>query len=138
MIDIDHFKDVNDRYGHQAGDIVLREVAARIRDNLRPTDLVARYGGEEFVALLPRTSLEILLPIIQRLNAAIRQNPIKFNDINISVTISIGASVLTAESTSLDELLAQADQAMYRAKMTGRNRTVIFNPSGYENFLEIT
>ncbi len=126
MIDIDHFKDVNDRYGHQAGDIVLCEVAARIRDNLRPTDLVARYGGEEFVALLPRTSLEILLPITDRLNAAIRQTPIKFNDINIFVTISIGASVLTAESTSLDELLSQADQAVYQAKQRGRDCTVIW------------
>lgn len=136
MMDIDHFKNVNDHYGHQAGDIVLQEIAARIRDNLRPTDLLARYGGEEFVALLPRTSPDTLIQITQRLNVAVREYPIIYNGINISVTISIGASVLTAESHSLDELLTQADQAMYQAKTAGRNYTVIFNHAESEDFLE--
>jgi two-component system cell cycle response regulator len=126
MMDIDHFKDVNDRYGHQAGDIVLQEIAARIRNNLRPTDLLARYGGEEFVALLPRTSADTLIQITQRINVAVGETPITYNGINISVTISIGASILTAESSSLDELLSQADQSVYQAKDAGRNCTVIF------------
>ncbi len=127
MIDLDHFKSVNDRYGHQAGDAVLREVSARIRQSLRPTDLVARYGGEEFVALLPRTPFDTLKQITLRLNAAIREHPVTCNGVNISVTISIGASMLTAECPSLDELLSQADQFVYQAKAAGRNCTVIFN-----------
>ncbi|HRQ22676.1 MAG TPA: diguanylate cyclase [Anaerolineales bacterium] len=136
MMDIDHFKNVNDRYGHQSGDAVLREIAARLRDNLRPTDIIARYGGEEFVALLPRTSLDTLTQITQRLNAAVREQPIEYNRINISITISIGAIILTAESRSLDELLTQADQAMYQAKAAGRNCTVVFNSSRCEDVTE--
>jgi len=128
MMDIDHFKNINDQYGHQAGDVVLHEVAARIRDNLRPTDLVARYGGEEFVAILPRTSQETLQKIADRLNAAIRERPFEYKRHIIPVTISIGGAMLTAESHSLDELLTQADQAMYQAKAAGRNCVVIFNP----------
>ncbi len=128
MMDIDHFKNVNDQYGHQAGDVVLHEAAARIRDNLRPTDLVARYGGEEFVAILPRTSPKTLQKITDRLNAAIRERPFEYKCHIIAVTISIGGAMLTAKSHSLDELLTQADQAMYQAKAAGRNCVVIFNP----------
>lgn len=126
MIDIDHFKNVNDQYGHRAGDAVLCELAARIRDGLRPTDLIARYGGEEFVALLPRTSHEALEQIASRLNAAVREQPVECGGRKISVTISIGGAVLTTASRSLDELLTQADQAMYQAKDRGRDCTVIF------------
>lgn len=132
MMDIDHFKNVNDRYGHQSGDAVLREIAARLRDNLRPTDIIARYGGEEFVALLPRTSLDNLTQITRRLNAAVREQPIEYNSINISITISIGAIMLTDESRSLDELLTQADQAMYQAKAAGRDCAVVLKSSGFE------
>ncbi|MEW6285523.1 MAG: diguanylate cyclase [Chloroflexota bacterium] len=127
MMDIDHFKDVNDRYGHQAGDAVLREVAARIRDNLRPTDIVARHGGEEFVALLPRTSLVTLEQIACRLNIAVQERPIEIDDISITMTISIGGAGLTAQTRSLDELLTQADKSMYRAKNKGRNCFVLWH-----------
>ncbi|MCA2001932.1 MAG: diguanylate cyclase [Chloroflexi bacterium] len=136
MIDIDHFKNVNDRYGHQFGDVALWEIAARLRDNLRPTDIIARYGGEEFVALLPRTSLNTLKQITQRLNAVVREQPIEYDRIKVSITISIGASMLTAESRSLDELLTQADRAVYQAKAAGRNCTVIFSSFGFEGATE--
>lgn len=126
MMDIDRFKNVNDDYGHQAGDEVLREVAARLRDNLRPTDLIARYGGEEFVALLPRLPLTALAPLANRLNAVVRETPVMHNSQGISVTVSIGAAVLLRESHSLDELLTRADQAMYRAKHGGRNCWVLW------------
>lgn len=126
MMDIDHFKAVNDRHGRQAGDAVLREVAARIRNNLRPTDLAARYGGEEFVALLPRTARATLVHIANRLHTAVREQPVVYNGLAISVTISIGAAVLTSDSRSLDELLSQADQAVYQAKQRGRNCYVIW------------
>lgn len=126
MMDIDHFKAVNDRHGRQAGDAVLREVAARIRDNLRPTDVAARYGGEEFVALPPCTTRATLVHIANRLHAAVREQPVVYNGLAIFVTISIGAAVLTSESRSLDELLSQADQAVYQAKQRGRNCYVIW------------
>ncbi len=128
MMAIDHFKTVNDRYSHQAGDVVLQENAARLRDRLRPTDIIARYGGEEFVALLPRTPLDTLTQITHRLNAVICERPVEYEGLNISVTISIGGAMLTAESRSLDKLLTYAGQSMYQAKATGRNCAVIFNP----------
>jgi diguanylate cyclase (GGDEF)-like protein/PAS domain S-box-containing protein len=126
MLDIDHFKNVNDIYGHQAGDAVLREVAARLLDNLRPADLIARYGGEEFVVMLPRLPITALAPLANRLNAVVRDTPVLYNNQNISVTISIGAAILAPESHSLDELLTQADQAMYQAKQQGRNRWMLW------------
>jgi PAS domain S-box/diguanylate cyclase (GGDEF) domain len=121
MIDIDHFKHINDTYGRQAGDAVLREVAARLQHSLRPTDLIARYGGEEFVALLPRMPITALGPLANRLNAIVRGTPVLYDGQNISVTISIGAAILTQDSLSLDQLLTQANQAMYQAKQNGRN-----------------
>ncbi len=121
MMDIDHFKQVHDHYGHQVGDVVLQEVIARIHDNLRPTDLVARYGGEEFVAMLPRISRATLSQITQRLNAVAREQPVTYNGTDISITISIGATILTGANYSLDEFLSQADQSMYQAKAVERN-----------------
>ncbi len=126
MFDIDHFKTVNDTYGHQAGDAVLREVAIRLLESLRPTDVIARYGGEEFVAMLPRISSAALTLLADRVNAAISEKPISYNNARISVTISIGASVLSDESLTLDKLLTRADLAMYQAKNKGRNCWVIY------------
>mgnify|MGYP000153289517 CR=1 FL=1 len=134
MMDIDYFKNINDQYGHQAGDVVLQEVAARIRDNLRPTDLLARYGGEEFAAILPRTSQDTLQKIADRLNAVIREQPFKYKQHIITVTISIGGAMLTAATRSLDDLLSQADQAMYQAKAAGRDCVVIFDQSDSDTF----
>lgn len=128
MVDIDHFKEVNDRYGHLAGDLVLQEVATCIRQNLRPTDVIARYGGEEFVVLLPRTSLETMTQIAHRLNHAIREQPIEYKQGNLRVTISVGGVMLSAASRSLDELVTQADRAMYQAKAQGRDCCVIYRP----------
>lgn len=124
---------MDDHYGSQAGDVVLQEAAARIRDNLRPTDLLARYGGGEFAALLPRTSQDTLQKIAKRLNAAIREQPFEYKSHIIPVTISIGGAMLTDATLSLDDLLSQADQAMYRAKAAGRNCAVIFHPAGLED-----
>lgn len=127
MLDIDHFKSVNDQYGHQTGDNVLQEVAARLVENLRPTDILARYGGEEFVALLPRLPLATLPPLAARLNAVIREKTFHHDGTTLAVTISIGAAILTQSSTLLDELLSQADQALYQAKETGRDKAVIWH-----------
>lgn len=124
MLDIDHFKMVNDTFGHQAGDAVLREIALRIQDNLRPTDVLARYGGEEFVTLLPRTSIEQANLIADRLVKCIHDSPVAYGGVNISVTVSVGVASLDETVNSLDELLSHADQAMYQAKHQGRNTRV--------------
>jgi len=122
MIDIDHFKNVNDTYGHHVGDLVLREIAHQMRDSLRPTDLFARYGGEEFIALIPRMPFHDVSHIAERLVNAINSHPIQAEGHNIPVTISLGAAMLTGEATSLNEFLSKADFALYTAKQAGRNR----------------
>lgn len=129
MIDIDHFKMINDRYGHLAGDAVLREVATRLRTNLYPDDILARYGGEEFVVLLPCASAELLQQIATRLVAAIGERPMEYDGARISVTISVGG-VQSSEGYSLDDLLSRADRAMYQAKEAGRNCARIWHEQG--------
>lgn len=122
MIDIDHFKEVNDRHGHTTGDVALREVARRLNENVRPTDVVGRYGGEEFAIVLPRTDKNETRQIASRLCAAVSDTPVTIEDINITITISMGVAMLEETIPSLDELLQRADQALYNAKEAGRNR----------------
>lgn len=121
MVDVDHFKNVNDRYGHQAGDRTLRDVAQTLAGALRPQDLVARYGGEEFAALLPDVSAGDALTVSERLRAGVEEAARLWP---VPVTISIGAAVLSPSDT-LEQLVARADQALYRAKSAGRNRVCL-------------
>jgi len=127
MIDIDNFKKTNDLYGHFIGNHVLRAVADEIRQTLRQTDLLGRYGGEEFIGLLPNTSIDAACVIAERLRDSVENRIIEINDYRVSVTVSIGISHLGAADGSLDVLLSQADQAMYWAKASGRNRINIWS-----------
>jgi diguanylate cyclase (GGDEF)-like protein len=120
--DIDHFKMVNDRFGHAAGDEVLRSVAARFRDSLRASDIPARLGGEEFAALLPETSLAAAEEVAERLRHDIAATGFCFAEASHRVTISIGVAELSPADTSLDSLLSRADAALYDAKHAGRDR----------------
>lgn len=122
MIDIDNFKKTNDLYGHFVGDQVLRAVAEEIQQTLRQTDLIGRYGGEEFIGLLPNTSIESARVIAERLRETVEKRIVKVNEFEISVTISIGMCHIADANGSLDILLSQADQAMYWAKASGRNK----------------
>ncbi|MBI3333119.1 MAG: CHASE2 domain-containing protein [Candidatus Omnitrophica bacterium] len=122
MIDIDHFKQVNDTYGHPAGDRVLKQAAAIVQSSLRESDDAGRYGGEEMIVMLPRTSLEAALPIAERIRAAVAQATSDFREGTISVTVSIGAATLDPDETSPDPMVQRADEAMYQAKQGGRNR----------------
>ena len=117
MLDVDHFKEVNDAHGHLVGDEVLRELAALLRSATRPETVVARYGGEEFVVLLPDADRNDALAVAERLHSATAQVS------TVSVTVSIGLALLTAEDSG-DDLMASADAALYEAKTLGRNRTV--------------
>ena len=131
-IDIDHFKRINDTAGHQAGDEVLREVAARIKAELRLSDALGRFGGEEFMALLVDAELSEASSIAERIRASIADRPLLLCcGKELAVSVSIGLSALdardsgkTAETTAR-ELIANADQALYQAKATGRNKVVI-------------
>lgn len=122
MLDVDHFKRFNDDYGHQTGDEVLRMVGKAMQSSLRPNDMVARYGGEEFVILLPNTRQEHCLQVAERLREIVAQTPIKKAGESIrSVTISLGVSQWRP-GVRLEDLIASADKALYRAKENGRNR----------------
>jgi len=122
MIDLDHFKEVNDQYGHATGDATLQEVARRLKVSVRPTDVVGRYGGEEFAIILPRTDMDETRQIANRLISIIANQPVRVENVMVSVTISMGIAGLEENVTSLDELLQRADQALYTAKEEGRNR----------------
>jgi two-component system cell cycle response regulator len=123
MIDIDHFKRVNDEHGHPAGDGVLREVSHVLRDTLRTVDAVGRYGGEEFVAILPHTKIEEARQTADRLRKRIEEHPFKVGDRAVHVTVSVGVASYPSETAdSGDALVSEADRALYRAKEAGRNR----------------
>jgi two-component system, cell cycle response regulator len=122
MLDLDHFKRVNDRFGHLAGDAVLRSVAERIEKSLRPYDVVGRYGGEEFLLVLPGCNLEQALEVAERLRQGLAADPVGFDKRQIKVTTSIGIAALTQEKVEeSNELIKLADDALYRAKQSGRN-----------------
>jgi diguanylate cyclase (GGDEF)-like protein len=126
MIDIDHFKAINDRLGHPAGDEVLRVVASRLRAAVRPMDAVGRYGGEEFMAVLPGTDIEGAAQASDRICRAVSQAPVHFEPHAIPVTCSIGcAAAANASPEDGNALILRADRALYRAKLSGRNRVEI-------------
>lgn len=125
IIDIDHFKRVNDTYGHLVGDLALKTVAQCMVKNFRPHDLLARYGGEEFAVLLPDTRPEEAIMVADRLRAKVAEEKINCEDISFQVTISVGVA-RTLHEDKLEALIGEADQALYRAKERGRNRVEIF------------
>ncbi len=139
MMDIDHFKAVNDTYGHNVGDEVLKIFAERIKDNLRSFDMVARLGGEEFVAILPDVSPERAYMVAERLRRSIADEaiPCSVEDGSLKVTTSVGGTIINNGGHSISEVLERADKCLYDAKHGGRNCTVfenkgILNPDDYQ------
>lgn len=125
LLDIDHFKNVNDSYGHDVGDLVLVEVAKHLNDTIRHSDLLARIGGEEFAVLAQETELDIAVELAERLRLAVRQPMyLRQPEHKISVTISLGVTQLTMPDDDAQQAYKRADQALYRAKNSGRNRVV--------------
>ncbi len=122
MIDIDHFKSVNDRWGHEAGDEALVTVGRVISEGLRETDVIGRIGGEEFAVILPETAVEEGLLLAERLRAAIEATVIPSPKADIKLTISIGVASLDNHNRALEQVVADADAALYLAKEAGRNR----------------
>ncbi len=126
LIDVDFFKRINDSYGHQVGDLILQQVAACIRSIIRGGDIAGRFGGDEFIVLLPSADISATAAVAERLQEKIRENP---DLISRNVTLSIGCAsqMITSQNYNSDQLLKQADEALYRAKEGGRNRYVVYS-----------
>ncbi|MES2888822.1 MAG: diguanylate cyclase [Pseudomonadota bacterium] len=130
MLDVDHFKRVNDTHGHPAGDQVLCEVSRRIASGLRPYDVFGRYGGEEFLIVLPQCQAEPALEVAQRLRLNVGTQPITGPFGSLDITVSVGVALIEGDSDELAQsLLERADAALYRAKGEGRNRVVVSAPT---------
>lgn len=127
LMDLDYFKRVNDTYGHDQGDIVLKGVAKIIKNSIRTSDTVARYGGEEFIAILPSASKEVVFSIAERIRINVGQKIFNLNGQEVHITISIGSATLIREENkyqTLEEWIQAADKALYKAKNNGRNLVV--------------
>jgi len=130
MLDIDHFKRVNDTYGHQAGDVVLKVLGELLGRQARAIDRVCRYGGEEITVILPETGFEIAAKVAERLRAAVEAHPFDINGgAPLRITVSIGVASFPAHADSVQTLVVAADAAMYAAKAGGRNRVVRYEPA---------
>ncbi|MEM6531550.1 MAG: diguanylate cyclase [Myxococcota bacterium] len=123
MLDVDHFKSINDTHGHQGGDLALAAVGRILKAEVRPYDVPARYGGEEFCVLLPDTSAEQAIEVAERLRTSIEQLELEHDGQRFGLTVSIGVSVSDRSPVNASDLIKRADQALYIAKSEGRNRT---------------
>jgi len=124
MLDIDHFKQVNDTNGHLFGDIVLRVVSMRIKAHLRRHDLVGRVGGEEFLVVSPDSALDDTIMVAERIRKVVNDEAICDAVREVSVALSAGVTMMRENDTSVDILISRADTALYKAKEEGRNRVV--------------
>jgi diguanylate cyclase (GGDEF)-like protein/PAS domain S-box-containing protein len=124
FIDIDHFKNVNDTYGHTVGDEILKVVTKTIGNNIRPSDVVGRFGGEEFIVIAKRIELNTLKVLCERIRVLCKNSYYNFKKKKLSVTISIGATLYNGSET-INELIARADKLMYKSKDTGRNKCTV-------------
>lgn len=126
FLDLDHFKRINDHYGHDMGDTVLREAARQLAEATRESDLLGRIGGEEFAVLLPRTRLEGALGLAEKIRQTIAAMPLQLGDVPVSITVSVGVAEVMAGEGGTQDALKWADQAMYQAKAEGRNRVAVY------------
>ena len=126
MADIDHFKVVNDSYGHDAGDIVLQELGRLLKANIREGDIACRYGGEEFLLIMPGASLETTRERADNLRQSLKNLQVKYQDQLLkSTTISLGVAIFPDHGLTAEEVIAAADAALYRAKQAGRDQVEI-------------
>jgi diguanylate cyclase (GGDEF)-like protein len=129
MFDVDHFKQINDSYGHDVGDRVLQLIADTARKEMRHSDVLARFGGEEFIILLSDTQLQDALVIAERIRNSIQQQYLYARpELILKFTVSIGIAELESHTQDLDDLIKKADVALYAAKKSGRNRIEVYRP----------
>jgi diguanylate cyclase (GGDEF)-like protein len=129
LLDADHFKAVNDRFGHPAGDAVLRDLAHTMSRSFREVDVVARVGGEEFAVLLPSTTIEGARAVAERLLAQVNARTVEFDGARINYTVSGGIAAMDEGVNGLDVLMKRADEALYAAKNAGRNQIACWQPT---------
>ena len=125
MVDVDHFKKVNDTYGHLAGDHVLKEIGKILRTELRQCDVIVRYGGEEFMVIMPETDQKQAIQALERLCSKLSSMEISYGDLKIKITISIGVASAFPVMKDPMGVIHRADEALYRAKRSGRNRVIL-------------
>ncbi len=125
VLDIDHFKSVNDTYGHLQGDSVLREIGGILVQSARKIDIIARYGGEEFVIIAPNTNMDDIHIIAERIRQATEDHDFEAEKEPIKLTVSLGVSTLREGTNDMLELIKKADDALYKAKSEGRNKVCI-------------
>ncbi len=133
MLDLDHFKDKNDQYGHLVGDVVLKKIAALLKSSVREIDLLGRYGGEEFCLALIDTDRSGAFNVAERIRARIENKKIRAYDEQIQITVSIGISCFPEDADNKEKLIELADQAMYKAKQNGRNRICVYRRQKTDN-----
>ncbi len=124
MLDIDHFKKINDTHGHLTGDYVLKEMTRRLLERVRKEELLARYGGEEFAAVLPETDHAGAMQFGEAIREIVGNEPFEYEGDTITVTISVGVATLTGQNVDVDSFIKIADENLYKAKRSGRNRVV--------------
>jgi len=133
MLDIDHFKQVNDNHGHLCGDVILKSIGQIIKNEVRSTDLVARYGGEEIAVVMNEVKLDAALKVAEKLRQRIENNNFKYKKKSLNITVSIGVAIYPGEENqSFEQLLNAADHALYRAKKEGRNK-VCYHKADIQN-----
>jgi len=137
MVDLDHFKSVNDTWGHEAGNLVLQTVAQLLQDQTRKLDICCRYGGEEFAVILPSTELMLARQVAERCLNALRNTLIPLESTGLQVTASIGVAVADNSSQTSDRLIEDADECMYDAKKGGRNQVVSKRPQPSQSAVSI-
>jgi diguanylate cyclase (GGDEF)-like protein len=125
MFDLDHFKKLNDTYGHQGGDKVLIEISKTVKSLLRMGDIFGRYGGEEFAIVLPETNDKGAMELAERICKVLAKTPLSFKENKVNVSVSIGVSTLTDPTSTYEDMIANADLALYQAKSNGRNQVCL-------------
>jgi diguanylate cyclase (GGDEF)-like protein len=125
LLDVDHFKSINDRFGHTVGDLCLKEIIKRVRPLLRESDFLARFGGEEFVTLLPETGQTGAKEVAEKLRRCIEKTEFLHRGKAVQITISIGATQVESTDLKPESLFGRVDKALYQAKEAGRNRVVL-------------
>jgi diguanylate cyclase (GGDEF)-like protein len=131
LIDIDHFKGINDSYGHAAGDRVLRDFAKTLSKNIRPCDVVGRMGGEEFTILLPDTDKSEAYNVAERLRVIVEKSEFRHKSAQIQFTISVGITSSDGKEKDFDLIMREADTALYQAKREGRNKAILYDGSNH-------
>jgi diguanylate cyclase len=129
MVDVDNLKNINDAYGHRAGDKVIKQIGRKIRECIRQIDTPARYGGDEFAIILPNTSLGDATVVAERMVDSVSRSPIAWKKEQIGLSISVGLGQYDADA-SPEDITSRSDQALYTAKQAGKNTVRVFEPAG--------